>query len=640
MGVSIIDVAIEASRQLRTGDDKYMETGSWVFILNGPPNEGPVGPLGEAQFPLPISPTSFRYTMPFAAELTPLQEGGVVTEENGIVIGEMMIEGTTGFKLRQLRDTSAAAGGGEFTGGLTSSVFSSVSAGDEVSGQYAFWRLANRCFDGYSALKKDPKAGPKTSMELHISKDDLHLEVVPREFTLDRNASKDRVTYSYSIRLSVVGVAQARVIPSPDTDLFTKIKNSISRIRTGVQQIAATVDDVTAALDEISRTITSVAGILDDFKQVIDAHNDLLDGTKRILSIPKAFMVSLADQVESVAAVAVNAESWPADVVQSFRSLGDQLDRLIVAGTKFHKPTWEDKVRAYENRAASGDPNIARRVYAAGGGVADGTTSSSDVLPGTGSTGSKVSDIFGPGGTRPGDARRSLVIQPAARLNTQQYKGFQEIVVARGDTLQSIAAKRLRRANQWLDLAILNDLKPPFISNNKMPHTLQPGSKIVIPVETPTVNPDTITGSNVPVGQSQMEEHLGRDFEMIQTTRVNGRPSGQFGWAIDTAGGSTDVRKVKGIKNYAQGLEMRFRTEQGFNILYPAIGPPRLVGQRGFRERLADANYAARQQLLADKRTQRVLDFRFRVVQDQVYIDADVQPVGFNSSRVISRAIT
>lgn len=640
MGVSIIDVAIESARQLKTGDENYAKVGSWVFILNGPASEGPLGPLGEAQFPLPINPQSFEYALPFSAELTPLQEGGVVTEENGIVIGEITIEGTTGFKLRPLRDTSAGSGDGDFTGELTKSVLSPVAAGDEVSGQYAFWRLANRCFDGYSALKKDPKAAAKTYMELHISKDDLHLEVVPRDFTLKRDSGRNRVTYQYTIRLAVVGAALPRIFPSPDENLLTKIKNTISRIRTAVQQIAATVDDVTQALDEISRTITSVAGILDDFKSVIQAHNDLLDGTKRFLTIPKTFMNSLAEQVEAVAAIAVNAESWPRDVAQSFRSLGDDLDRLIVAGTQFHKPTWDEKVRAYENKSASGDPNIARRTFASGGAVPDGTTASSDQLPGTGTTGKKVVDVFGAGGTRPGDARRALITQPAARLNTQEYKGFQEIVVGSGDTLQSIAAKRLGRADKWLDLAILNDLKPPFISNNKLPQTLQTGSRIVVPITTPTANADVLTASDTPVGDSQMEEHLGQDFEMVQTKRANGRLSGLFGWAIDTAGGSTDVRKVKGVKNYAQAIEMRFRTEQGFNILYPQIGLPKLVGQRGFQEKLADANFAARQQLLSDKRTERVISFRFRVDNDKVFIEADVQPVGFNSSRVISRAIT
>lgn len=630
MGVSIIDVALEVARQAKTGDTNYAEVGSWVFVLNGPGSAGPLGPLGAASFPLPVNPQSFTYQLPFAAELTPLQEGGVVTEEYGIVIGEMSIEGTTGFKLRAIRDTSAGAGDGEFTGELTQSVFSSVGIGDSVSGQYAFWRLANRCFDAYSAMKKDPKTAAKTSMEIHISKDELHLTVVPREFTLKRDSGKERVTYSYAIRLAVIGSAAKIVFPSPDEPILTQIKNTISRIRTAVQMIAATVDDVTAALDAIGRTISSVAGLIDDIKTVIEAHNELLDGTKRFLSIPKTFLVSLADQIDSVAALSAAVESWPPDVAQAFRSLSDQMDRLIIADTDYYKPPWDARVQTYESRASSGDPNIVSNTYASGG------AASTDELPGSGTTGQKVTDVFA-AASRPGDARRALVTRPAARLNAQQYNGFQEIVIGAGDTLASIAAKKLGAADNWLALAILNGLKAPYISNNKLPGTLQPGSKIMIPVTSPGTTQDTITAAS---GSSQMEEHLGEDFELIRLLGATGRPIESFGWAIDTAGGSVDVRKVRGIKNYAQALEMRFRTEQGHNILYPSIGLPRLVGQKSFGERLANANYAARQQLLADKRTERVIGFRFRTVEDQVIIDADVQPVGFATGRVISRTIT
>lgn len=640
MGVSIIDVIRENLREQKTGDDHWAMIGSWVFILKGPAFEGPLGPMKEAQFPLPINPQSFTYTLPFSAELTPLQEGGVVKEESGIVIGEMSIEGTTGFKLRTLRDTSVGPGDGEFTGDLTKGTISPTSTLDAISGQYAFWRLANRCFDGYSALVKDPKTSAETSMELHITKDELHLEVVPREFVLRRDASRNRVTYSYSIRLSVVGAAKARYFPSPDEPLFTRLKNTILRIRENMQRIAAAVDDVTAVLDEVSRAVSSVAGIISDIKQVIDAHNDLLEGTKRFLSTPRSFMVNLADQIESVAELADAVESWPADVAQSFRSMADDMDSLIVAGTKYHKPPWEDKVSVYEKRAASGDPSLARTTYASGGAVPDGTTSSSGALPGSGTTGQRVASVFSTGTSKPGDARRALLVKPAARLNAQEYKGFREIVVGSGDTLEGIAAKRLGNPNKWLELAILNDLKPPFISNNRIPNTLQPGSKIVVPITTPTVPPDTITAALVAVGDSQSEAYLGTDFELVQTLRPDGRPSGQYAWAIDTAHGSTDVRKISGIKNYSQALEMRFRTEEGFNILYPSIGLPRLVGQKNFQERLSDANFAARTQLLADKRTDRLAGFRFRVDNDKVYIDADVVPVGFNSSRVISRSIT
>jgi hypothetical protein len=640
MAVSAVDLIIEANRQLKTGDINYAKVGSWVFVLKGPKNAGPLGPMGSAQFPLPINPRSFNYSLPFSEEITPLQEGGVVSEENGIVIGEITIEGTTGFKLRELRDTSFCAGGGEFTGELTAQSGASASSNDKISGQYAFWRIANRCFDGYSALKKDPNHAAETSMELHIEKDQLHLAVKPREFVLRRDASDSRVTYNYSIRLAVVGVAESIEFASPDDNLLTDIKNSISRIRSGVQSLSAALDDTTASLDEITRTISSAAEVMSDVKRVINSYDDLLTGTKRFLSMPKAMLRSIQDQVEAIGALSATSDSWPPDVAQNFRTMGDMMDRLLMAGTAFYKPTWEDRVRTYENKSLSAGAGLLREAYAAGGAVADGTTATADQLPGTGTTGTKVRDVFGSNGTRPGDARRSLIKRPSPRLNTKEYRGFREVVVGQGDTLQSIAAKHLGRSGQWLVLAILNDLKPPYISNNKLPNTLQVGSKILIPVRASAVTPDTITSSDTPVGDSQMEKHLGRDFEMVQTMRTNGRPSGLFGWAIDAAGGSTDVRRVVGIQNYSQALEMRFRTEKGFNILYPNLGLPRLVGQRGFQETLSDSNFAARQQLLSDKRTERVVSFRWRVEQDKVFIDADVQPVGFSTSRVISRAIT
>ena len=119
MATSIIKELAEDARKNATGDKNYAMKGNYVFVLHGPRGVAPVGFLGRAQFPLVINPESFEYTLPFAAELTPLQEGGVVSEEGGIVIGEISIQGSTGFKLRKnLGDTSLGRGRGQFTGEL------------------------------------------------------------------------------------------------------------------------------------------------------------------------------------------------------------------------------------------------------------------------------------------------------------------------------------------------------------------------------------------------------------------------------------------------------------------------------------------------------------------------------------------
>ena len=73
MAASLLDVIQEEYRQKQLNDGRYKEKGAFIFVLNGPPGEGPLDPLlGYATFPLVINPESFEYQLPFASEITPL----------------------------------------------------------------------------------------------------------------------------------------------------------------------------------------------------------------------------------------------------------------------------------------------------------------------------------------------------------------------------------------------------------------------------------------------------------------------------------------------------------------------------------------------------------------------------------------
>jgi phage baseplate assembly protein W len=133
---------------------------------------------------------------------------------------------------------------------------------------------------------------------------------------------------------------------------------------------------------------------------------------------------------------------------------------------------------------------------------------------------------------------------------------------------------------------------------------------------------------------------LGTDFELVQLANASGTPVNSWGWTINVSGGSTDVQHVSGIENITQAIESRFRTERGSNVLYPAIGLPRLVGVKGAGETVIEARYEARRQLLADSRIQRIAALQFRQENDVLVLEADVQPKGFNTTRVISRTLT
>lgn len=634
MAASIIAVIREEVRQSHTGDDKYHKKGNHVFVLNGPAGEGPLDPFrGVAQFPLVINPETFEYRMPFAAEITPLQEGGIVAEEQGVVVAELRLGGTTGFKLRDnLGEVSSGRGDGEFTGGVDDGAYLMTSTGSVlggISGHMHLWRLASRCFDGYSALKKDPKNAHRTTMEYHSVKDDLHVQVVPREFAIERNASKERVTYRYNIRAAVVGPASTTIhIPSPDIGLLQSFKNTISKIRNAIQGITAAINDVTASIDEIRRSIIGVAGILSDMTSIVEAFKDLVDGVKKFVDIPKTFLTAMSNLDESAASRAAATASFPPDVAQSFRDMADGTDRLSVAVRNYLKEKMSESARNYE-RLTEGhregkDP---KRDNAA-------SDLKSEADDGQGRL--SVDKVFG-GAVKPGDVARGRKdqISSRVRLKPGEFHGFEERVIGDGDTLQSLAAKHLGDARQWLAIALANQLQAPYITDGaKMPGTLQVGSRVIIPLRQAVGDPDTLTAGEPTLGDSQADQFMGRDFELQPLG------NGTFDWAIDTAAGSTDVRRVVGVPNLEQAIGARFATEQGQNILYPSIGLPRLVGSDGRTDSLINIRHESRRQILADPRIKRMKSFKFKVDGDKVELEASVVPIGFTNERVISRMLS
>lgn len=620
MAASLIDLVREDARQQRTGDTHFLEKNVYAFVLRGPRNKGSLGPQGVAVFPLPLNPQDFNYSLPFAAEVSPLQQSGVVAEEAGIVLGDIQINASMGFEPKPDLSTAKGAGDGEFTGNLGAGGLNF----QDISGQLHFWRLANRCFDAYSALKKNPETAHQTLMEFHNLKEELHLTVIPRDFALSRNALLDRVSYRFSCRLTVVGPAQEITVVSPDKDLLDKIKDGIRTIRNSIQMLSATVDDLTAVMDEISRLISSVPSMIRDAVGIINSFTDFINGTKTFLDIPRQTLLALTEQAESVANAAAAIAGFPADAVQAFMDMSDQYDALIVASTDYLTESWDQQIDRYQRLTNTAPLTTGTKDYQ----LAE--------TPGKGPTTFSLADTFDSSSERPGDVRRSEHAFSEHRTGSQNVRSVMEQVIGAGDTLQSLAAKYLGDARRWLDLAIVNQLEPPYIVDQAcIPNTLRISDKILIPVSAPAPSPDTITLGDTAAGSSQVEQALGTDFFLKYSDDRK-----TYGWAIDTAAGSTDVIRIQGIANFTQALKMRFQSEQGQNILYPAIGLPRAIGSKGIRDPLSTVRYQVRQQLLADKRTERVVQFSLEIENDALILNADIQPIGYHSARTVKVLLT
>jgi hypothetical protein len=623
---SIIDYLVEKGRQDLTGDKFFYKKLPWIFRLKveGEQFVSSTGPDGEALFVLPVAPEQFNYDLPYALELTPQQQGGVVADEAGFVIGEITMQGTTGFKLRRQQTSTYGLVEPGFTGslGAEGGVF------QEISGQLAFWILASRCFEAYSQLKKDPDLGPKTHLEFHNMKEHLHLRVIPRKFTLTRSASKERVTYRYDISLAVIGPAlELKYISPDDRDIFDKLKDTISQVRNGVQMLSATIDDLTAAVDELGRIVGNIAGIIDDIRSVVDAGQNFITGAKNFFNLPKRFMISTAELVESAANLFEDATNLPADIAQTMRSAADSIDQITLACRNHYVDNWRSSIVPYE---------LASRVVKYGASQTEAIQAliESASLKGESAQGQMtLSEAFGD--VRPGDKKRQQLEAIENRLKSRQYNGFTERIVGQGDTIQSLAAKYLGDARRWIDLAIINRLKAPYVVNQaRIPNTVRVGDSIIVPIARPLPSPNVMSdGSLKKQGASQAAVHLGTDYLLELES------DGAWGWAVDVSHGATDLKTVSEVQNLSQGLASRLRTIQGENIMFTSVGLPRLVGKTQMDDPTIEARFRVRQQILSDPRVERVNSFSFVQDRDSIKIVAEIQPVGFNTSKVISQVI-
>lgn len=623
-----IEQAREDLRRSQTDDSRYFLRGQFVFVLRGPAGQGPL-PEGASsiQVPLVLNPKRWNYSMPFASELTAMQAGGIIAEENGAVICEITLEGTTGVALKtNVGDTSGPTQVGRFTsldGGAANT------GNTPLSGQLHFWRLARRIFDGYSELKKHPEHGPKTTMELHVLKDDLHLQVVPRSFELDKQAGDEsRLGYRYSIRLAVVGPATslAELSRSPDETLIQKMRDRVANMREGLQGLQAGVTDLTACFDDVRRVFTGLAGAIDDVGRVIDRVTDFVDGTSRFFDLQETYLRAVANTLDSAADLFAALDSFQAsrDVEAVFVSMSESMDRILVAAKQANKPSGRSRLDTLDVRSQGlvrgTDPALDQRIATkqSQAATAQGRLPASEALR----------------GVSPGDALRSQTGRSRGGEKARENeRGFVSVRVNQGDTLVSIAAHYLGDPNRAFELAVLNRLKPPYITDAaRLPGTVRYGGSIIVPAQEATQAP-AVFASTSALTTEVAAQLYGRDALRVRIGRS------QYDWELDPASDKTDIRKVEGVPNVQQALQWRTTIARGESPLYPRLGVPILIGEPATPSRALSQRFEMRQQILADPRVQQIRTFAYTVQEDAVTVNADVVLIREASASFAFRAL-
>lgn len=175
-----------------------------------------------------------------------------------------------------------------------------------------------------------------------------------------------------------------------------------------------------------------------------------------------------------------------------------------------------------------------------------------------------------------------------------------------GDTLQRLALRETGDASTWVDIALINDLLPPYLvePGHGGPHLAEYGSTIKVPS----------SGSTVAAGPS-LDALFGSDISLAN------------GWIEDDGNG--DVLLASGADNLGQALGRRVTVEKRELAFHPEYGcwVKSLRGMNGGPSTNSLAAFYVRSSLLEDNRVKQVVSCSAMQSGDAITVSAVVKAI-------------
>jgi hypothetical protein len=522
---------------------------------------------------LVLNPRRYTITEPFAVTLTPTEDDKVVAEENGIIIREIVIEGTTGISDKK---EEALGRGGQI--------------GTQASGVEHFYQLRDM-FRKYSDWKKDPDMAPYVQMIFHNVKEDDHYLVVPRAFETPRDAATNRMHFNYRITLAAI---QKLPPPRPATDEFDffGLKDDIEDITEAIQDGRAYFVETINEIEILRHRIRNPEEFLESAAICLNSAYELTIGVIESIETGEVFWDTTIDLMEDLQAVVDSdmgePELQPMNEYEKTRGLPKlraALGKIQSQPRVFSRPLGRDTSKPY-----SGEKNLTNEDLRTGG------------------AGANV-------GSRTRIARGS---EAKAGLDLGAFAGSEEAEISGVDTIDTLAAQHQVPREAIIEL---NNLIFPYITSTGAPGTLRPGDPILIPkrstgrTEGTYPSDDYLTSADILYGVD-----MALDAELAE--------QGVFDIAINELHGATDASLVRGVNNVIQGMQIIVGTELGSTTFIRDLGIKRLPGTKGTVELMLTASINLRDAVLSDTRVETIDSIRLVLEGDR--LDQEITPVLIN----------
>lgn len=606
--MTLLDKIREEARQERTQDDWYLKQEPYVLELRTVDNPAKTGILGgRAYIVFPLGPEDYSVTRVMRQGVSPTL-GGLVAEEGGMLWLKLTIMGSFGLAPKFSYDTTFAG-----TDPLTT-----ASAGVELSGPGWTRRMLRNYFDKYAALKADPETAPYTLMIWHDIKTDDHWVVVPEEAAVERNVQR-RFQYPWRISMTAIGEAASIEVPDPPSaggilGGLGSARAAIAEVRQGTELINAAIIEGSEILGEVRLFANQIDSVIDDMTTITNSAASFVQGLTDTISVGRNFVTSTAAAMEGVLEVIEETAELPVEVRQNYQMALDGLHQVGAAraayGATYANQT--ANLRTQERGAASAARSSLQSAQAAGPATSIAAMKARE---------RRVNDI---------NLVDSNVIGTSRAYGA--YGGTRDHTITGFDTLTSIAARYLGDGALWYDIALLNGLKPPYITPDGGPGTVKIGDVIAVPVVAAAAPNALVTG-----GETPGLDRLGTDLRLVDIANdLPGRVT--LDLVVDQSN-FTDFLLISGIDNFAQALRLAVLTERGSMPMIPDYGLRQMIGLKSTGATATLLRLALNETISADPRTQRITRIAVTATDDVVEVSADVVPIGAENASVISTTL-
>lgn len=188
-------------------------------------------------------------------------------------------------------------------------------------------------------------------------------------------------------------------------------------------------------------------------------------------------------------------------------------------------------------------------------------------------------------------------------MTTRAAPNVRYVEIRYGDDLRRIALREMGNASKWLDLVVLNDLRPPYIAEEASAGVLAYGDQIMLPSPV-----STLSASTDPAGV------YGVDLLV----------SGKKLRVVDG-----DFSVVSGLPNLWQALVHHITVEKRELAFHPSFGcyVRSLLGKVNGPTAAQLAAFYVKSAILEDSRVASVPSCDAVVLGDQIRVTANVQPI-------------